>query len=114
MLATDRRTRILERVAEDQTIRIGELAQEFGVSEMTIRRDIAKLERTGFLRRTYGGATAHLTRSLDPAFNTRSLQNPAAKAAHRHDRGLADRRRLHDLHRDGHDHRAVRASHAGS
>lgn len=79
MLATDRRTRILERVAEDQTIRIGELAQEFGVSEMTIRRDIAKLERTGFLRRTYGGATAHLTRSLDPAFNTRSLQNAAAK-----------------------------------
>jgi len=79
MLATDRRTRILERVAEEQTIRIGELAQEFGVSEMTIRRDIAKLERTGFLRRTYGGATAHLTRSLDPAFNMRSLQNAAAK-----------------------------------
>jgi DeoR/GlpR family transcriptional regulator of sugar metabolism len=79
MLATDRRTRILERVAEEQTIRIGELAQEFGVSDMTIRRDIAKLERTGFLRRTYGGATAHQTRSLDPAFNTRSLQNAAAK-----------------------------------
>jgi DeoR/GlpR family transcriptional regulator of sugar metabolism len=79
MLATDRRTRILERVAEEQTIRIGELALEFGVSEMTIRRDIAKLERTGFLRRTYGGATAHLTRSLDPAFNTHSLQNAAAK-----------------------------------
>ena len=79
MLATDRRTRILERVAEEQTIRIGELAQEFGVSEMTVRRDIARLERTGFLRRTYGGATAHQTRSLDPAFNTRSLQNAAGK-----------------------------------
>jgi DeoR/GlpR family transcriptional regulator of sugar metabolism len=79
MLATDRRTRILERVAEEQTIRIGELAEEFRVSEMTIRRDIAKLERTGFLRRTYGGVTAHLTRSLDPAFNTRSLRNAAAK-----------------------------------
>ncbi len=79
MLASDRRTRILERVAEEQTIRISALALEFGVSEMTVRRDIAKLERTGFLRRTYGGATAHLTRSLDPAFNTRSLQNAAAK-----------------------------------
>jgi DeoR/GlpR family transcriptional regulator of sugar metabolism len=79
MMASDRRTRILERVAEEQTIRISALALEFGVSEMTVRRDIAKLERTGFLRRTYGGATAHLTRSLDPAFNTRSLQNAAAK-----------------------------------
>ncbi len=79
MLATDRRRRILERVAEEQTIQIGELAREFDVSEMTIRRDIATLERTGFLRRTYGGATAHLTRTLDPAFNMRSLQNAAAK-----------------------------------
>jgi DeoR family transcriptional regulator, aga operon transcriptional repressor len=79
VLASNRRTRILERVAEEQTIRIGELAQEFGVSEMTIRRDIARLEHTGFLRRTYGGATAHQTRTLDPAFNVRSLQNAAAK-----------------------------------
>ena len=46
---------------------------------MTIRRDIAKLEHTGFLRRTYGGATAHQTRVLDPSFNVRSLQNAAAK-----------------------------------
>lgn len=79
MLAADRRTRILERIAEEQTIRVDELAQKFGVSEMTVRRDIAKLERTGFLRRTYGGATAHLTSSLDPTFNAHSLQNATAK-----------------------------------
>ena len=62
-----------ERVAEEQTIHIAELAQELGVSEMTIRRDIARLERDGFLRRTYGGASAHITRSAGAAFNARAL-----------------------------------------
>jgi DeoR/GlpR family transcriptional regulator of sugar metabolism len=79
VLPVDRRHRILERVSEQQSIHIGELAQEFGVSEMTIRRDVARLERDGFLRRTYGGATAHVTRSLELAFNARALQHAGSK-----------------------------------
>jgi DeoR/GlpR family transcriptional regulator of sugar metabolism len=79
MLAVDRRHRILERVAEQQTIHIAELAAELDVSEMTIRRDITRLERDGFLRRTYGGATAHITRSMELLFNARALQNAPAK-----------------------------------
>jgi DeoR/GlpR family transcriptional regulator of sugar metabolism len=70
---------ILERVADEQSIHVGELARELGVSEMTIRRDIRRLERDGFLRQTYGGATAHLTRSLDVAFNARALQHSREK-----------------------------------
>jgi DeoR/GlpR family transcriptional regulator of sugar metabolism len=77
--AVDRRHRILERVAEEQTIHIAELSTELGVSEMTIRRDIGRLERDGFLRRTYGGATAHLTRSMELLFNARALANAPAK-----------------------------------
>lgn len=75
----DRRHVILERVADEQTIHVSALARELGVSEMTIRRDIRRLERDGFLRQTYGGATAHLTRSLDVAFNARALQHPREK-----------------------------------
>jgi len=75
----DRRHLILERVADEQSIHVGDLARELGVSEMTIRRDIRLLERDGFLRQTYGGATAHLTRSLDVAFNARALQHPREK-----------------------------------
>jgi DeoR/GlpR family transcriptional regulator of sugar metabolism len=77
--AVDRRHRILERVAAEQTIHVADLASELGVSEMTVRRDIGRLERDGFLRRTYGGATAHLTRSLDVAFNARALRHPREK-----------------------------------
>ena len=49
--AVDRRHRILEQVAERQTIHIAELAAELGVSEMTIRRDIGRRDRDGVLRR---------------------------------------------------------------
>lgn len=79
MLAVDRRHRILERVATEQSIHIAALAEELDVSEMTIRRDVGRLERDGFLRRTYGGATAHLTRSMELLFNARALRNTAAK-----------------------------------
>jgi DeoR family transcriptional regulator, aga operon transcriptional repressor len=71
--AADRRHAILARVADEQTIRVGELARDLGCSEMTIRRDIRRLERDGFLRQTYGGATAHITRSFDISFNARAL-----------------------------------------
>ncbi len=71
--AADRRHTILARVAEEQTIHVGELARDLGCSEMTIRRDIRRLERDGFIRQTYGGATVHLTRSFDVSFNARAL-----------------------------------------
>lgn len=79
LVPVDRRHVILERVADEQTIHVAELARELDVSEMTIRRDIRLLERDGFLRQTYGGATAHLTRALDVAFNARALQHPREK-----------------------------------
>src|SRR5215831_12883166 len=75
----DRRRRILQQVAEQQTIRIDELARELGVSEMTIRRDVGRLEQDGFLRRTYGGATAHITKSIELAFNARALEHALEK-----------------------------------
>jgi DeoR/GlpR family transcriptional regulator of sugar metabolism len=46
---------------------------------MTIRRDIRRLERDGFVRQTYGGATAHLTRSFDVSFNARALEHSREK-----------------------------------
>jgi DeoR/GlpR family transcriptional regulator of sugar metabolism len=79
MLASERRKCILERVAERQTIETQALADELGVSEMTIRRDIKRLEQDGFLRQTYGGATAQITKSVELGFNSRALQFTAQK-----------------------------------
>ena len=78
-LGADRRHRILQAVAAEQSIQVAELARQLDVSEMTIRRDIARLERDGFLRRSYGGASAHITKPLELAFNARALVNAPAK-----------------------------------
>src|SRR5579859_1326877 len=74
MLASERRRLILERVAETQAIEAQALADELNVSVMTIRRDIKRLEQDGFLRQTYGGATVHITKSIELGFNSRALQ----------------------------------------
>lgn len=63
MLAAERRLRVLERAAADQAVEVSSLAREFRVSEMTIRRDLLRLERDGFVRRTYGGATTRVVRA---------------------------------------------------
>jgi DeoR/GlpR family transcriptional regulator of sugar metabolism len=63
LLAVERRIKVLERLAADQAVEVSSLAREFGVSEMTIRRDLRRLDRDGFVRRTYGGATTRVVRA---------------------------------------------------
>lgn len=45
-------------IAERGAVRIDQLAMDFGVSEMTIRRDLDELEALGMVRRVRGGAIA--------------------------------------------------------
>jgi DeoR/GlpR family transcriptional regulator of sugar metabolism len=56
MLSAKREADIVNLVNQSGTISVGELAAHFGVVEMTIRRDLKKLERLRLLRRTHGGA----------------------------------------------------------
>lgn len=63
-------------IAERGAVRIDELARDFGVSEMTIRRDLDELEALGFARRVRGGAIA-----LGPEpWEQRHQHNARAKA----------------------------------
>ncbi|MGH8923358.1 MAG: DeoR/GlpR family DNA-binding transcription regulator [Acidimicrobiia bacterium] len=63
-------------IAEQGTVRIDQLAVDFGVSEMTIRRDLDELEALGVARRVRGGAIA-----LGPEpFAQRHRHNARAKA----------------------------------
>lgn len=52
----ERRQRILVDVKEDGEDLIPRLSEKYGVSEMTIRRDLKALEEEGLILRTYGGA----------------------------------------------------------
>jgi DeoR/GlpR family transcriptional regulator of sugar metabolism len=56
--AEQRRRQIRNRISQHQQAGIAELANEFGVSEMTIRRDLDRMEKFGQVQRTHGGAVA--------------------------------------------------------
>ena len=58
MLAAQRRELILDAVRSGHTAEVVELAQRFSVSEMTVRRDLARLAHEGRLRRVHGGAVS--------------------------------------------------------
>jgi DeoR/GlpR family transcriptional regulator of sugar metabolism len=55
MLPAQRRQEILRAVRSGRS-HVAELAAEFGVSDMTVRRDLRDLEREGKLTRVHGGA----------------------------------------------------------
>lgn len=53
----ERRERIRERVANDGFVRASDLAEQSGVSLMTVHRDLDALQSQGWLRKVRGGAT---------------------------------------------------------
>ncbi|WNG89840.1 DeoR/GlpR family DNA-binding transcription regulator [Mycobacterium sp. ITM-2016-00317] len=66
-----RRERIEQRVRSAREVNFADLAEEFDVSEMTIRRDVEVLEGLGVLRRVVGGAIAVQGKDTEPSFATR-------------------------------------------
>jgi DeoR/GlpR family transcriptional regulator of sugar metabolism len=57
MLAQQRQVAILDRVRAAGGVRVSELVAEYGVSDMTIRRDLESLADRGLLAKVHGGAT---------------------------------------------------------
>lgn len=60
-------------------VRVTELSERTGVSEMTVRRDLEEMEAQGLLVRVHGGAVSTVSRSFEPGFAARSQRNVAAK-----------------------------------
>lgn len=58
MLTEERHRIIRGQLASHGSVLAGELANHFGVSEDTVRRDLRELARAGECRRVYGGAVA--------------------------------------------------------
>lgn len=58
MLGAEREAKILARVSTTGSVSVRDLAQTFGVTEVTIRRDLQRLEERNKLTRTHGGAVS--------------------------------------------------------
>ncbi|MGN1267719.1 MAG: DeoR/GlpR family DNA-binding transcription regulator [Dorea sp.] len=79
MLAVERRNQIYDRLLTYKKVVVGELSQEYKVSEETIRRDLDRLERDGLAIKSYGGAILNENTNIDLPFNVRKKHNVSGK-----------------------------------
>jgi DeoR family fructose operon transcriptional repressor len=75
----ERQKALLDHLSETGTGTIDDLCRRFGVSEMTIRRDLSGLEKEGLLIRTHGGAKLMETTFFEVSFAAKASQFVAEK-----------------------------------
>lgn len=94
MLVLDRKQEIMKLLRKRKSIRVTELSELFYTCQSTIRRDLTDLEKTGFLKRTYGGAVLlegmeaeapFLARETDKTNTKSHIGKLAAKLVHEGD-----------------------------
>jgi DeoR family fructose operon transcriptional repressor len=80
MYAEERQHAIAVMVTERGRVSVTAVADEFGVTTETVRRDLALLERAGLLRRVHGGAVPAGTLALaEPGLGERSATRAEQK-----------------------------------
>ena len=80
MLMGTRQHEILKLLELNQQMTIGELAEKFNVSQMTIRRDLDQLQSEGKIQRSHGGAVK-VKRFMGSNYDQRASENKAEKLA---------------------------------
>ncbi len=80
-MLTARQKSILELIQDDQLVTVDVLSARLRVSEATIRRDLASLEREGLVNRTWGGATPAAGVGFEPFVLERSTYFQEEKQA---------------------------------
>ena len=71
----ERRRLILEELHRNKHVDVGRLSEQFGVSEVTIRKDLRYLERKNLLIRSRGGAMAPLKVGDDLSVEERKVMH---------------------------------------
>src|ERR1700754_3940810 len=71
MYAEERQQEILREARTAGRVNVVSLAEQFGVTTETIRRDLTVLERAGVLRRVHGGAVPVERLGFEPALAAR-------------------------------------------
>lgn len=79
LIPADRQRQIIEHINRDQVVQVHELSTLFGVSELTIRRDLDHLAHIGLVERTHGGATVRRNLPIEPTFNEKALEQREEK-----------------------------------
>jgi DeoR/GlpR family transcriptional regulator of sugar metabolism len=81
VLAQQRQVRILGELRRAGAVRVSDLTELLGVSDMTIRRDLERLAVEGVARKVHGGAVLAGMVAFEPGFAVKSqLAQPAKQA----------------------------------
>ncbi len=80
MFATERQNKLYLYLTEHHSAMIRDMAQYCDVSETTIRRDLAILEKSGVIERKYGGAVVVDSSIAEPPYRLREHDNPDIKS----------------------------------
>lgn len=75
----ERLRRILEEVRKNGQVTVADLSHRFGVSDVTVRRDLRELDARGLLRRAHGGAVSAMPPSPEPPVIQRMLRQQSWK-----------------------------------
>lgn len=81
MLPKQRKREIVDVVSQENGQTVTELAEELGVSEATIRRDLQDLESDGLIERSHGGALPITSVAEERSYSQKQVQNLEAKRA---------------------------------
>jgi DeoR/GlpR family transcriptional regulator of sugar metabolism len=79
LLAEDRQRHILNLVHTNSRVEVSALASQLGVTEITIRRDLAALHKLGLVKKTYGGAIPTPVPEMNLSVKFRQTRNLSAK-----------------------------------
>ncbi len=78
-LKAERLNRIRRLVESNERVTVGELSEQFDVSEATIRRDLEELDGLGWVQRTHGGAVRVERASREMPILQRMQENGSEK-----------------------------------
>ncbi|NLK86027.1 MAG: DeoR/GlpR transcriptional regulator [Clostridiaceae bacterium] len=78
MLTAERRNKLAQIINDNGSIRVKEIADYFGVTSETIRKDLIILNNNGLVRKSHGGAIA-ISESYERPIDTRSTENQELK-----------------------------------
>lgn len=79
LFQTERQREIVGMTLQSGRVEVGELADRFGVTTETIRRDLSDLQRQRVVRRVHGGAIPWETGGFEPLLSVRADQHDAEK-----------------------------------
>jgi DeoR/GlpR family transcriptional regulator of sugar metabolism len=75
MFEEERHNKILNMINSKKSVKVHELSEALYVSTATVRRDLAKMEKAGVIKRSHGGAVLVDSSSAESAISVRELEN---------------------------------------